>query len=278
MGAEWSWDETLFAGASDYYEQGRLPYPEQLAPRLRAALGLDGTGRLLDVGCGPGTVALRVAGLFAEVVGLDADLGMVAEAGRLARECGIDHARFVRARAEELPAGLGSFRVATFAQSFHWMDRELVARRVRSMLEPGGALVHVDTAGAPAGPEPVLPYPSPPREAIAALVRDHLGPHRRAGQSVRGTSPSGEGEIFRACGFAGPEDLPVPDVAVLDRTVDDLVADVLSRSSSAPHLFGDRLGDFVADLRRVLADASPWGRFSVRPPAVVLRVWRPVGD
>ena len=37
----------------------------------------------------------------------------------------------------------GSFRVATFAQSFHWMDRDRVAALVLEMLEPGGALVHI---------------------------------------------------------------------------------------------------------------------------------------
>jgi 2-polyprenyl-3-methyl-5-hydroxy-6-metoxy-1,4-benzoquinol methylase len=44
------------------------------------ALALDGRGRLLDVGCGPGIVALELTSLFEEVVGLDADPDMIAEA------------------------------------------------------------------------------------------------------------------------------------------------------------------------------------------------------
>ena len=40
-------------------------------------LTLDGRGRLLDVGCGPGTLALSLATLFGEVVGVDADGGRV---------------------------------------------------------------------------------------------------------------------------------------------------------------------------------------------------------
>src|SRR5215216_2382605 len=139
----WQWDETLFEGSAAYYERGRLPYPPGLADALAAALALDGRGRLLDVGCGPGTVALRVAHLFEEVVGLDADAGMIAEAGRRAAELGVGNARWVRALAEELPAGLEMFRVATFAQSFHWMERERVAAAVYGMIEPGGAFVQV---------------------------------------------------------------------------------------------------------------------------------------
>lgn len=76
----WEWDETLFRGNARSYECGRLPYPPGLADAIAAALGLDGRGRLLDVGCGPGTIALRLAPLFAEVVGLDADADMLAAA------------------------------------------------------------------------------------------------------------------------------------------------------------------------------------------------------
>ena len=49
----WSWDESLFAGAAGYYEQGRLPYAPGLADVFARSLALDGRGRLLDVGCGP---------------------------------------------------------------------------------------------------------------------------------------------------------------------------------------------------------------------------------
>ena len=68
---------------------------------------------------------------------------MLAEGARRAADAGIENIVWVRARAEDLPAGLGRFRVATFAQSFHWMDRDRVAAIVFEMLEPGGALVHI---------------------------------------------------------------------------------------------------------------------------------------
>ena len=99
----WSWDESLFAGAAGYYEQGRLPYAPGLADTFARSLALDGTGRLLDAGCGPGTVALRLAPLFEAVVGLDPDAGMLARASRAAADRGIGNATWVRQRAEELP-------------------------------------------------------------------------------------------------------------------------------------------------------------------------------
>ncbi|MFF9177477.1 class I SAM-dependent methyltransferase [Streptomyces sp. NPDC014793] len=73
MAEGWTWDETLFAGTAVHYERGRLPYAPALVPRLAEVLAPDGTGRLLDVGCGPGTLALPLSHLFAEVVGVDPD-------------------------------------------------------------------------------------------------------------------------------------------------------------------------------------------------------------
>jgi SAM-dependent methyltransferase len=139
----WSWDESLFAGAASYYEQGRLPYAPDLAGVFARSLTLDRRGRLLDVGCGPGTVTLWLAPLFEAAVGLDPDPEMLACASRAAASQGIGNVVWVRHRAEDLPAGLGSFRAVTFAASFHWMDRPRVAMAVAAMLEPGGAVVHV---------------------------------------------------------------------------------------------------------------------------------------
>ena len=279
MGTDWTWDETLFAGAARYYDQGRLPYPPDLAATfarvLGLGLGLDGGGRLLDVGCGPGSVALLLARLFDEVVGIDADPGMVEQARRLAAERGIGNARFLHRRAEELPGGLGRFRVVTFAASFHWMDRPLVAGLVHSMVTCDGAVVHVDERrDLPEADQPA-PHPAPPEAGIDDLLRSYLGPQRRAGRSIRTSSPSGEPAVFQAAGFDGPDDVPIPDGRILERTADQIVADTFSRSYAAPHLFGDRVAAFERDLRSLLLVASPDGLFSVRRPDGLLHVYRP---
>ena len=119
----WEWDPTLFAGTAPYYRRGRLPYAPTMPAAVRAALALDGHGRLLDVGCGPGSVALALAPLFDAVVGLDPDQAMLEEAATHAAALGVSTATWVCLRAEELPADLGTFRVASFGQSFHWMQR-----------------------------------------------------------------------------------------------------------------------------------------------------------
>lgn len=180
MSADREWDETLFSGTAAYYRRGRLPYAPGLADVLAGALTLDGRGRLVDVGCGPGIIALGLAHLFGEVVGVDPDAGMLAEAERAAGLAGVaGKTRWARARAEELPAGLGKFTVATFGQSFHWMDQDLVAATVRDMLVSGGG------AGAHLGPEDGDPVRRRPAVSGGSPCFDG-----RAGQAVPGAGPA----------------------------------------------------------------------------------------
>jgi SAM-dependent methyltransferase len=269
----WQWDGTLFQGSAAYYDRGRLPYAQGFAGTLATALGMDGRGRLLDVGCGPGTVLLAMARFFTEAIGVDPDEDMLAEAERQAKRRGVTNVRWVAARAEDLPAGLGEFRVVVFAQSFHWTDRDRVAATVLQMLEPGGAFVHISDARNP--PAEPTPLPGPPYEQIRVLMRQYLGPVRRAGQGtlVNGT-PDREDLVLARAGFENFERHVVPAGQVVDRTADDIVAWVFSRSDAAPHLFGDRLEDFERDLRAVLQQASPDNRFAERLPPTKIMTWR----
>ena len=275
----WSWDPSLFEGSAAFYQRGRLPYPASLAPVLKATLSLDVSGRLLDVGCGPGTVALDVAHLFSEVVGVDANSEMIVEATRLAKSRRITNSRFLNLRAEALSTDLGTFRVATFAQSFHWMERETVAAIIYTLLEPGGAFVHVDCAPEVRPPMEYLeperpPMPDVPRDSIDRLIQSYLGPQRRAGRGVllHGT-PSGESEVVTGVGFGPPLTTFVGGGEWHVRSTDDLVAWVFAASGSAPHLFGTRLRNFERDLRSLLAESSASGTYAQRAPFMQLRTW-----
>lgn len=272
----WIWDESLFAGTARYYERGRLPYAPVLAETFARSLDLDGRGRLLDVGCGPGTVTLRLATLFESAVGLDPDPEMLEVASEAAARRDVQNVTWIRRRAEELPADLGTFRVITFAASFHWMDRPKVADAVAMMLDPGGAVVQVDAPGYRPEDRPAegaLPFPPPPDADLDELRRRYLGPDRRAGRTIRNSSPSGEDEIFQQAGFRPARTVTVPDGRVIERSADDLVAHAFSLSFTAPHLFGGRRADYEMDLRRLLSEVSPEGRFSVRLPDNRLRIW-----
>jgi len=277
MARDFEWDETLYSGSAAFYAIGRLPYPAALAAALQAALALDGSGRLLDVGCGPGSLTLLLAPLFADATGIDADPDMITQAAARAARADCRNVSWHRMRAEELPGALGKFGVITFAQSFHWLDQGVVAAAARGMLTPGGVCVHVHATtheGSTDGAQ--LPCPRPPRDRMATLVTDYLGPVRRAGQSFIPAGPPDRGDTaMRDAGFRGPDRIEVAADTVHERTEEQVVASVLSLSSAAPHLFGDRLAAFELDLRRLLRSASPTGRFCEQMRQVTLDIWRP---
>lgn len=112
----WQWDETLYLGSAPYYVRGRPPYAPRIAAELARALALDGQGRLIDVGCGPGVATLPLAHLFTEAVGVDPDRGMLAEGARRAAAAGIGNIRWVWARADSTLSRAGAARRAGRAQ------------------------------------------------------------------------------------------------------------------------------------------------------------------
>ena len=245
---------SLYGGSAAYYAAGRMPYP----PGIPDALGLDGTQRLLDVGCGPGSLTVLLAPHVAEAIGIDADAEMIAAAPKLA------NVEWRHMAAEDLPADLGRFDLVTFAQSFHWMDQEKVARAVREMTD---TLVHVQatTHRGDASTDP-LPHPRPPHDEIDALIRSYVGPPVRTGRRW-------EEETLRRAGFDALRRVEVDAGGVVTRTADEIVAATFSLSYANPGRFGDRREQFEADLRALLERTSPSGAFSERRRPVALDIW-----
>ncbi len=270
----WTWDPSLYAGSAGHYPVGRVAYPRQVADELVRALQLDGTGVLIDVGCGPGSLTLLLAPHVAGAIGVDPDPDMLTEAARLAEQRQVWNVTWRQLRGEDLPADLPRPRLVAFAQSFHWMDRPRVAAALRGMLAPGGAVVHLGgTTHEGITTDDVLPRPQPPRQAISALIQDFLGTERRAGQGHLPAGTAGdEDEVFREAGFRGPQRLEVPG-RVVERSVEQIVSSVYSLSSSAPHLFGERLDAFDSRLRQLLTGAGDDARFSEQMGPIGLSVW-----
>ena len=95
----------LFAGTAGYYARYRPGYPAAVLDRLRAVFGLDGTGRLLDLGCGTGELARPLHADFEQAVGIDISPEMVAEARRQSARAGIANVRWLCLPAEEISVG-----------------------------------------------------------------------------------------------------------------------------------------------------------------------------
>ena len=114
-------------------------------------------------------------------------------------------------------------------------------------------------AGRPQPPDPGVP--AIPHDEIKALVHKYLGSTRRAGQ---GTAP-GRTHRFEAVlartRFGVPQQFFVPGIPDLLRDSQSVLSGSLSLSSSAPHLFADRLDAFAGEVRALLANRSAEGIF-----------------
>ncbi len=256
------YDPSFYAGAAVHYRSGRPPYSPRLEALLACELGLDGGGRLLDVGCGPGSLTVRLARLFRDAVGLDPDPAMIIEGRRAAAELGLQNISWIQATAEELPAAApGPYRLVTFGQSFYWTDEVLVAEAVYDMVEPGGALVLV---GHQAEGRAVPPGPGPPRiphDEIRELVLKYLGSTSRAGQGSAPVQALSLEDALAGSRFGAPRVIFAPGIPDRVQDIDGVLSNYFSMSFAAPHLFGDRAGEFAGELRALLSGRSPAGLF-----------------
>jgi ubiquinone/menaquinone biosynthesis C-methylase UbiE len=103
-----------------------------------------GDERALDAGCGAGALAVALAPLVGEVVGVDRDDALLAEARRLAPA----NATFVAADARALPFESASVDLAGTLRVLHHVDRpERVLGELARVTRPGGRLLVVDQLG-----------------------------------------------------------------------------------------------------------------------------------
>jgi SAM-dependent methyltransferase len=254
-----------YATAAGHYLRGRPPYSAQLPDMIEAELGLDGTGTLIDVGCGPGVLAVQLAPLFDTVIGIDPEPEMLAEAGRHAADQAVT-ANWVEARAEDLavldlpPAG-----VVTFGQSIHWTDRQPVLATVHRLLVAGGAVALITHAPGHGSPPLDPPAPPIPHDRIEAMLGRYLGWSRDPRVDTYETS-------LEQSPFAASHVAFAPGRADIVRTTDEVISGYLSMSFAAPDRFGDHLDAFLGELTELLTDVSPAGVFHDWPGDTVV-VW-----
>ena len=148
--------------------------------------------RILDLGCGTGTLAIEVKRREpnAELVGFDADPEMLDKARRKAEGAGVE-LELTEGFSTGLPYEDGSFDRVLSTLFFHHLDPEpkrLTAAEIARVLRPGGEL-HVADWGRPSDPVMALAF-----QGIRLI--DGLS---NTDDNYRGALP----EIFGGAGLAG---------------------------------------------------------------------------
>jgi trans-aconitate methyltransferase len=119
-------------------------HQKEWGAKLIAELGLSGTERVLDLGCGDGVLTAQIAALLprGEAVGIDASQGMIDVARRKQGR----NLRFLLMDINEL-SFVEEFDAVFSNATLHWIkDHEPLLQNVRRALRPGGVL-RFDFAG-----------------------------------------------------------------------------------------------------------------------------------
>lgn len=224
-----------------------------------AAFGLGPGSRLLDLGCGPGTLAIPLSWRVGEVVAVDPEAAMLAEGQRLAAERGGGAIRWLHGRAEDVCGELGDFDAVTLGQSFHWMQRDRVLEQLGRVIREGGGLSLVNGGRR---------RPQESWEPIAAeVVTRYLGERTRH-PDANPQEPEHEPALRRSAHFRTFTLREFP--SRITRDVASILGCLYSISNSAAPLLGDRQPAFERDLTAALLRANPRGVFKEQLETEVL--------
>ena len=129
-----------FATTAALYEQFRPPYSPEFFGAVVERLRLGKRHALIDLGTGPGLLALGFAPYVGRIVGVDPEPAMLEVAARAAARAGHDLA-LIESAAEALPRDVGSFDVVTIGRALHWMDLDLIGPLLQRLVAPGGVVL-----------------------------------------------------------------------------------------------------------------------------------------
>lgn len=247
-----SFDPRRFRTAAAYYAPFRLGYPDVLIQKVLALTGAQTGDAVLDLGCGPGTLAIPLARAGLQVTAVDPEPEMLSRADAAAREAGV-HIEFRQGSSFAMPDGIGPFQLVTMGRSFHWMDRPATLALLDNLILPAGAVVHFDDE-----------HPKTSENKWRALLRD-LGNRYGREESphvmdVARPEYRTHASIFLDSPFRRLEHYGV--FVRRDITADDVIGLAYSLSTTAPQKLGDRKDAFERELRAALAELSPDGRFT----------------
>jgi SAM-dependent methyltransferase len=231
-----------FASTVEFYTRYREPYPEKFFRAIAERLQLGGDESLLDIGCGPGSLAIGFAPFVAVCTVVDPEPGMIEAARGAAEDAGV-RLSLRLGRMEDFPPG-ESFHLVTIGRALHWLDRERALEVLERIVSATGRILICRSTSVET---PAAPWLKPYQEVCRSWSDD---PDRRRYR----VKPA---EWFQGSRFHEVERISVTETNSI--RVDDLIGRALSKSNTSPALLGNRQADFEAAVRRAIEPFSKDG-------------------
>lgn len=241
-----------FDSTVPFYARYREPYPASFFREVARRERLQGTERLIDIGCGPGLLTIGFAPHVKSCVGVDVETEMLEAARVEAARAGV-HVDLVQARIENLPSDIGHFHAVTIGRALHWFDREEALAVLERIVEADGWI------------------------AICGTRTHSAASHGWNGKfhDIRRAWSSDPDETryhinlqdwFRGSRFRKVDDVEVSETHQV--TIPDLIGRALSLSTTSPEVLGDRRLAFEAAMKEALEPLSAGGVFEEEVTAI----------
>ncbi|WP_165778852.1 methyltransferase domain-containing protein [Leptospira perolatii] len=221
------WDDNMHYGywESEEDDSDVSVATERFTDLVLKYLTVPSGGHLLDIGCGAGKAAVRIAqDLGVKVTGINISNAQLKKAAKRAADASLsDKVTFAKVDAMNLPMENGSFDAVLALQSMmHMSDRERVLKEAARVMVPGGNFVVTDFyLQAPMSKERSAAY-----QTYANLVQ--LNKKLLTVDEYR--------ELLENAGFSVLEILEIPDENCKKRTLMQ-IADRISEVTSSQDAF-----------------------------------------
>jgi SAM-dependent methyltransferase len=213
---------------------------------------VQGTERLVDIGCGPGSLAIGFAAYVKSCVGVDIETEMLAAARVEAARAGV-HVELIQARMEDLPEDIGRFQVVTIGRALHWFDRAEAIAVLERIVDANGWIA---ICGARSHSAAGQGWTGKFHDVRRAWSSDP--DEKRYHIDIE--------EWFGGSRFHKTENIEVTESQQV--TIADLIGRALSLSTTSPEVLGERRPDFEAAMREALQPLSAGGIFDEQVTAI----------
>jgi len=235
-----------FASTVGLYEALRPPYPPAFFRSVAERIKLSRQHALIDLGTGPGLLALGFAPYVGRVVGVDPEPGMLAAARAAAVLAKVD-LTLIEGKVETLPGEIGAFDVITIGRALHWMDPAATLGRFETLLARDGCILICGSVTAADGQNPWL-------DEYVAARRAWSAPKLWAESGTGNPSRRDPSPFFKDSAFRLGEIIRTEASHTV--SVRDLARRVLTFSSSSPEVLGDKADAMLADVEQRLLPFS----------------------
>lgn len=231
-----------FASTASLYEHLRPPYPSEFFRSVAHKLGVTKQSSLIDLGTGPGLLALGFGPYVGRVVGVDPEPAML-DAARLAASGAGRHLTLIEGKAETLPPDIGSFDIVTVGRALHWMDRAATLARLEELVACDGTILICASFSVTDGRNPWLDgYNEIRRRWSPAKLWEEAGKGTRTHRDL----PA----FFRGSEFQPTELITIESSHLVG--LHDLAKRILTYSSSSPEALGDNVEAALRDVENHL--------------------------